>query len=72
MLCIFTGTLDLGGASTQIAFFVPSLDIQEGLFKLQLGGQKQWNVYTKSFLQFGIVSARLVIYFLNIFQLYIL
>lgn len=52
------GTLDLGGASTQIAFFVPSQDISEGLFKLQLGGQKQWNVYTKSFLQFGINSAR--------------
>lgn len=53
------GTLDLGGASTQIAFFVPSQDISEGLYKLQLGGQKQWNVYTKSFLQFGVNSARL-------------
>lgn len=52
------GTLDLGGASTQIAFYVPSQDILEGLTKLQLGGQKQWNVYTKSFLQFGINSAR--------------
>lgn len=53
------GTLDLGGASTQIAYYVPSQDILEGLYKLQLGGQKSWNVYTKSFLQFGIVSARL-------------
>ncbi len=52
------GTLDLGGSSTQIAFFVPSQDILEGLYKLQIGGQKQWNVYTKSFLQFGAVSAR--------------
>jgi hypothetical protein len=52
------GTLDLGGASTQIAFFVPSQDIEEGLYKLQIGGQKMWNVYTKSFLQFGVVSAR--------------
>lgn len=34
-------------------------DVSEGLFKLQLGGQKHWNVYTKSFLQFGHVSARL-------------
>ena len=33
-------------------------DISEGLFKFQLGGQKHWNVYTKSFLQFGHVSAR--------------
>ncbi len=53
------GTLDLGGASTQIAFYVPSQDINEGLYNLQIGGQKHWNVYTKSFLQFGIVSARL-------------
>jgi hypothetical protein len=30
----------------------------EGLYKLQIGGQKHWNVYTKSFLQFGINSAR--------------
>ena len=30
----------------------------EGLYKFQLGGQKQWNVYTKSFLQFGIDTAR--------------
>lgn len=52
------GTLDLGGASTQIAFFVPEQDISEGLFKLQIGSQKHWNVYTKSFLQFGVVSAR--------------
>jgi len=52
------GTLDLGGSSTQIAFYVPSQDISEGLYKLQIGGQKHWNVYTKSFLQFGVVSAR--------------
>lgn len=53
------GTLDLGGASTQIAFFVPSQDISEGLYKLQIGSQKQWNVYAKSFLTFGVHSARL-------------
>lgn len=52
------GTLDLGGSSTQIAFFLPSEDYMEGLYKLQIGGQKHWNVYTKSFLQFGINSAR--------------
>jgi len=52
------GTLDLGGSSTQIAFFVPTQDISEGLYKLQIGGNKHWNVYTKSFLQFGVVSAR--------------
>lgn len=52
------GTVDLGGSSTQIAFFVPSQDILEGLYPLQLGGQKRWNVYTKSFLKFGIESAR--------------
>lgn len=52
------GTLDLGGASTQIAFYVPSQNMLEGLYKLQIG-LKQWNVYAKSFLQFGMVSARL-------------
>lgn len=52
------GVLDLGGASTQISFFVQSQDILEGLFKLQLGSQRHWNVYTRSFLQFGHVSAR--------------
>ena len=52
------GTLDLGGSSTQIAFYLKSEDYMEGLYKLQIGGQKHWNVYTKSFLQFGINSAR--------------
>ena len=52
------GTLDLGGSSTQIAFYLTSEDIMEGLYKLQIGGQKHWNVYTKSFLEFGINSAR--------------
>jgi hypothetical protein len=53
------GTLDLGGASTQISYFVPSQDISEGLFKLQIGSQRHWNIYAVSYLQFGIVSARL-------------
>ena len=33
-------------------------DILANLFKLQIGGQKHWNVYTHSFLQFGLNSAR--------------
>ena len=28
-------------------------DISENLLKLQIGGQKLWNVYTKSFLSFA-------------------
>lgn len=52
------GSLDLGGASTQIAFFVPDQDILANMFKLQLGGQKHWNVYTHSFLYYGVNSAR--------------
>lgn len=53
------GTLDLGGASTQIAFFVPSQDVSSGLFKLQIGSQRHWNIYAVSHLQFGINSARM-------------
>jgi Golgi nucleoside diphosphatase len=52
------GTVDLGGASTQIAFYVPSQDVSEGLFKLQIGSQRHWNIYTKSFLMYGHNSAR--------------
>lgn len=48
----------VGGSSTQIAFFAPDQDILDGLFKLQIGSQKHWNVYAKSFLEFGINSAR--------------
>lgn len=52
------GALDLGGASTQIAFFVPNQDILANMFKLQLGGQKHWNVYVHSFLYYGINSSK--------------
>ena len=52
------GTVDMGGSSCQIAFFVPTQDISEGLFKLHIGDQKHWNLYAKSFLQYGHVSAR--------------
>ncbi len=52
------GALDLGGASTQISFFVPDQDILANMFKLQIGAQKHWNVYTHSFLYFGVNSAR--------------
>jgi len=50
--------VDIGGASTQIAFFVPNQDILANMFKLQLGAQKHWNVYVHSFLYFGVNSAR--------------
>jgi Golgi nucleoside diphosphatase len=52
------GIVDLGGASAQISFFIPSQDISEGLFKLQIGSQRHWNVYSKSFLSYGHNSAR--------------
>lgn len=52
------GTVDLGGASCQIAFYVPSQDISEGLFRLHIGDQKHWTLYAKSYLQYGHVSAR--------------
>jgi hypothetical protein len=28
-------------------------DISEGLFKLQVGSQRHWNLYAKSFLDYG-------------------
>ena len=55
------GTLDMGGASTQIAFYVPDEDILESLFPLNLGPSstlKRIHLYAKSFLQFGHISAR--------------
>jgi len=36
------GALDLGGASTQIAFYEPNEDIMANLFKLQVGQGKHW------------------------------
>lgn len=39
------GALDLGGASTQIAFYEPNEDIMANLFKLQIGQGKHWYVF---------------------------
>jgi len=52
------GALDLGGASTQIAFYEPQEDIMANLFKLQIGQSKHWNIYAHSFLYFGMNEAR--------------
>ncbi|KAG7361681.1 GDA1/CD39 nucleoside phosphatase family protein [Nitzschia inconspicua] len=51
------GMLEMGGASTQIAFFENNGDLMADLFKLQLGGSRHWNVYTHSYLYFGINGA---------------
>jgi hypothetical protein len=51
------GTLEMGGASSQIAFYKP-VSILANLFKLQVGAAKHWNIYAHSYLQFGRVSAR--------------
>lgn len=53
------GTIDLGGASTQIAFVEPNQDVMANLFPLAIGEQVHWNIYAHSFLQFGHNSARL-------------
>ena len=52
------GSLDMGGASTQISFFEPDEDIMSNLFKLQIGQGKHWNLFAHSFLYFGINEAR--------------
>jgi hypothetical protein len=52
------GTIDLGGASSQISFFVPNQEIMEGMSKVQIGTRRHWNIYTKSYLQYGHTSAR--------------
>lgn len=51
------GALDLGGGSTQIAFYEPSGDIMSNLFKLQIGQAKHWNLYAHSFLFYGMNEA---------------
>lgn len=52
------GALDMGGASTQISFYESHDDIMSGLFKLQIGQGKHWNLYAHSFLYFGMNEAR--------------
>jgi len=52
------GTLEMGGASSQIAFFQPEQSIITNFFKLQVGAAMHWNIYAHSFLQYGRVSAR--------------
>ena len=51
------GTVEMGGASSQIAFYRNNEDVMSNLFKLQIGQGKHWNVYTHSFLHFGIHEA---------------
>ena len=51
------GTLEIGGASSQIAFYQSDEDIMSNLFKLQIGQGKHWNVYAHSYLYFGINEA---------------
>ncbi|KAG7370737.1 GDA1/CD39 nucleoside phosphatase family protein [Nitzschia inconspicua] len=51
------GMVEMGGASTQIGFFENNGDVMANLFKLQLGGARHWNIYTHSFLYFGVNGA---------------
>ena len=53
------GALDLGGASTQISYYEPMDDgnVMSNLFKLQIGAAKHWNLYTHSYLHFGVNEA---------------
>ena len=49
--------LEMGGASTQIAFFENSRDLMANLFKLQVGASRHMNVYAHSYLYVGINGA---------------
>lgn len=51
------GSIEMGGASAQIAFYQNDEDIMANLFKLQIGQGKHWNVYAHSYLYFGIDQA---------------
>ena len=51
------GALDMGGASTQISYYQPDGDVMSGLFKLQIGQGKHWNVYAHSHLMYGMNMA---------------
>lgn len=51
------GMLEMGGASTQIAWFQNDEDVMANLIKLQIGAARHWNVYAHSFLYFGINGA---------------
>jgi len=51
------GSIEIGGASAQIAFYQNNEDIMANLFKLQIGQGKHWNVYAHSYLYFGIDEA---------------
>jgi len=51
------GTLEIGGASAQIAFYRSNEDIMSNLFKLQIGQGKHWNIYAHSFLYYGVNEA---------------
>jgi hypothetical protein len=53
------GMLEMGGASTQIAWFQNNGDIMANLMKLQIGGARHWNIYAHSFLYFGKWTCRL-------------
>lgn len=52
------GALDMGGVSTQIAFYESQEDILSDLFNLHIGQGKHWNLYTHSFLSFGVHAAK--------------
>ena len=51
------GALDMGGASSQISYYQPQGDVMSGLFKLQIGQGKHWNVYAHSHLMYGMNMA---------------
>mmetsp|Transcript_30107 Transcript_30107/g.39646 ORF Transcript_30107/g.39646 Transcript_30107/m.39646 type:complete len:555 (-) Transcript_30107:173-1837(-) len=51
------GSLDLGGDSASIAFYIEEQDILNNLFKLQFADSKHWNVYVHSHIWYGVNTA---------------
>lgn len=56
------GSLEMGGSSSQIAFYNSKHDVLSNLFKMQLGASAHVNLYAHSFLHYGRVTSRRMVW----------